>query len=150
MPTGVYVRTKEYRQKLREAMERRVNPGKNKSEETKRKIGDAQRGKPKSEAFRQKCRERMKGVAFFKGHKHSPENTEKMKKRLLGKNHWNWKGGIYPDTKEGRMKYSVSLRRRKNGFTDEIFDARIKEQNGLCAICGVALERGLTGKAASA
>lgn len=96
MPRGVYIRTPEYRQKQRLAMFRHENPGRNKSEETKRKIGDAQRGKPKSEVFKEKCRQRMKGTAFFKGRKHSPAFSQLMSKVHSGSNHHNWKGGITP------------------------------------------------------
>jgi hypothetical protein len=66
MPRGVYVRTEEYRQKQREAMARHANPGKNKSDETRRKIGDAMRGRPKSEGFRAKCSARMaEAIAYL-------------------------------------------------------------------------------------
>ncbi len=149
MPTGVYLRTDAYRQKQREAMRRRENPGKNKSEETRRLIGDSQRGKPKSEEFKEKCRLRMIGKpSFFKGHKHSHEVVLQMRKRLLGGNHWNWKGGVCP--KERRNAYNVSLRRKKNGFSEELFATRLAEQRGKCAVCSVSLGVGLSATAASA
>lgn len=148
MPTGVYIRTEEYRQKQREAMFKRVNPGKNKSEATRKKIGDAQRGKAKSEEFKNKCRKRMSGVAFFKGHKHSPETLEVYKKQRRGDKHYNWKGGIcFGDNK---IKYSVNLRRVKIGFTPELFQFIFNSQNGKCAICNIILGKGMTLTAACA
>lgn len=43
------------------------------SDEQKRHIGDVQRGVPKTEEFKQKCRKRMKGIVFFKGYYHTEE-----------------------------------------------------------------------------
>lgn len=91
MPTGVYIRTEEYRQKQREAMFKRVNPGKNKSEATRKKIGDAQRGKAKSEEFKNKCRKRMSGVAFFKCNLvlgHANDNIEILKSAISYLEKW--------------------------------------------------------------
>jgi len=80
----------------------RTSPFKGKkrwTEEQRKKIGDAQRGKPKSEEFRKKCSERMKGVAFFKGHKH----TEQYKKEMsqLMKKLKPWEKSIAKRTKHG-------------------------------------------------
>lgn len=126
----------------------RYSPFKGKSrwtEEQRKKIGDVQRGIPKSEEFSKKCSERMKGKAFFKGHKQSEYQKSVM--RNMGKEkHYNWKGGITSD----KSTYTISLRRKKNGFSPDLFESRMKEQNGLCAICGIMLESGLTSKAASA
>lgn len=97
MPRGVFVRTQEYRQKMRDAMARRENPGRNKTEETKKKIGLSQKGKPESDEFKKKCSERMAGKpGFFRGKTHTREWVEEMKNRLLGENHWNWKRGVTP------------------------------------------------------
>ena len=145
MPTGVYIRTPEYREKQRQAMLRRINPGKFKSEETKKRIGDAQRGKPKSEEFKTKCRERMKGISFFKGHKQSEYQRQLMREKC-GERHYNWKGGIARD----KNKYNISLRRLKNGWTRDLFDEILKKQNNECAICRISLITGMYGNAASA
>lgn len=139
MPTGVYFRTVEYRQKQREAMLRRINPGKNKSDATKRKISEAQRGKTKSDSFKEKCRQRMIGVAFFRGRKHRPESIALIKERNSGQNHYNWRGGIAFN----KNQYSVSLRRKKNGFSTELFNLLMEKQKGLCAICEIKLSTGL-------
>lgn len=149
MPTGVYVRTAEYRQKQRDAMARRTNPGQNKSEETKKKIGDAQRGKPKSEEFREKCSKKMLGKpSFFLGQKHSEETKQKMSNDRGGDKHPCWQGKN--STGATKSQYSVNLRREKHGFTQELFNNLMIEQDGKCAICGTVLNDGTPIHAASA
>ena len=71
-----------------------------------------------------------------------------MKNRLLDKNHWNWRGGVTRG--KTKSEYSVSLRRKKHGFTEEIFTQKMKEQKGGCAICSVVLGDGLNERTASA
>lgn len=115
------------------------------TEEQKKAIGDKQRGIPKSEEFSKKCSERMKGKAFFKGHKQS-EYQKSVMRNMSKDKHYNWKGGIASD----KIKYNIAFRRKKNGFSPDLFESRMKEQNGLCAICGIILESGLPSKAASA
>jgi hypothetical protein len=128
MPTGVYVRTEEYRQKQREAMLRRVNPGKNKSEETRKKISESSKKRKYSEETRKKHSLLMKDKpGFFKGKKHSKESKEKISKALTGEKHYNWKGGIsakslyVPERRTGRYKQ---------------WKKKIFEKNGkICSIC---------------
>lgn len=149
VPRGMYVRTDAYRQKQREAMARRENPGLHKSDETRRKIGDAQRGKPKSEEFRLKCRERAKGrPSPMLGRKHTDEFVQMKRKAWSGEGHPKWKGGIVKAL--GKSQYSVSLRRKKNGFSIELYDQRLAAQDGKCAICCVELTTGLREQSASA
>lgn len=132
MPTGVFIRTAEYRAKMSKAMILRGSLGPM-SPETKIKVGNAQRGRKMSEENRKKQSERMKGVAFFKGHKHKPESIEKIKESGSGDKHYNWKGGI---TKvRTKSEYTLMLKRKKNGFTEELFKSRLDEQGGKCAIC---------------
>lgn len=109
-------------------MLRRVNPGKNKNEETKKKIGDAQRGKPKSEAFRKKCSERMKGKpGFFKGCKHTTEFSALMSRIHGGANHHNWKGGVTP--LHAKLRHSPEYKAwRSVVFARDGF---------VCVLCGV-------------
>jgi hypothetical protein len=147
MPRGVYVRTEEYRQKLHFAMLGHKNP---KSLATRKKLSDAQKGKPKSDAFRQKCHDRMVGrPGFFTGKRHTKEWIEQMKERLLGANHWNWRGGVCSGM--SKSDYAVALQRHKAGFSEELFAERLAEQGGCCPICGMKLEmRGLTFAVASA
>lgn len=63
------------------------------SEEQKRRIGDSQRGIKKSEDFKEKCRQRMAGKAFFKGKKHTDQWKKDMSARVSGDKHYNWGDG---------------------------------------------------------
>jgi hypothetical protein len=82
----------ETKQKLREI-------SKNMSEETKKKIGDAHRG-------RKQCEEHIRnGVEARKGYKHSEETKQKIGKSNKGSVSWN-KGGICSE--ETKLKMSKS------------------------------------------
>jgi len=59
------------------------------TDEQKKKIGDAARGRKMSEEFKEKCRQRMKGIAFFKGRKQSEKQKEMMRARK-GEKHYNY------------------------------------------------------------
>ena len=127
MPRGIYIRTPEYRQKQREAMFRHENPGKNKSEETKIKIGNAQRRKPKSDEFREKCRERMKGIPFRLGIKLSPEERlNKSQTNCKGDKHWNWRGGLVKENQKERQSIEYRIWRQ----------AVFERDNFICTECG--------------
>ena len=103
------------------------------SEEQKLKISKALKGIPKSEEFKLKCSDRLKGkTSFFKGKKQTLKHKKAMEE-ISGKNHYNYKGRN--STGENASNYSVRLRREKIGFTQELFDQRLKEQNNKCAIC---------------
>jgi hypothetical protein len=122
------------------------------TDEQRKRIGDAQRGVIKSDSFKEKCRQRMKGVAFRKGIKHTDEFKQMVSERHTGEKHHKWRGGISgkPHSKK-RSEYSIGLKRRQNGFTEELFNKRLHEQNGLCAICSVELQhRSMTGSSAAA
>ena len=75
------------------------------TEEQKKKIGDAQRGKPKSEEFKEKCRQRMTGKpGFMKGH-HQSEKQKAIMRARGGKNHYNYGKGInarHGQSREGK------------------------------------------------
>lgn len=82
------------------------------SEETKKKIGDALRGRHyHSDEFKAKLAERNKTSKHNVGRKHTPETIEKMKKNNrranLGKPAWN-RGltGLHKRSIEWREKYS--------------------------------------------
>lgn len=71
----------------------------------RKRIGDSQRGKPESEAFKEKCRQRMKGKpSFFKGH-HQSEKQKAMMRARVGEKHYNWGKGInarHGNAREGK------------------------------------------------
>lgn len=98
------------------------------SDETRKKIGDAQRGKPKSEAFKAKLSAyRKTQPGFFKGKKHSPEFRELMRKVHGGAAHHNWKGGISPE--HGRI--------RSSGQYAQWRKAVFERDNFTCVNCGM-------------
>ncbi len=123
--------------------------GKNRwSEEQKIEIGNSQKGKPKSEEFKLKCSERLKNKpSFFKGKKQTKKHREAMEK-ISGINHYNYKGR--DSTGENASDYSVRLRREKIGFTKELFEKRLMEQNNKCAICGCEFDEQIYMKKKSA
>ena len=78
--------------------------GKKRSEETKKKLSEANKGKKLSEETKRKMSEVMKGRIFteewkrkmseaHKGFKHSEETKRKMREKHKGKKHPSWKGG---------------------------------------------------------
>lgn len=132
MPTGVYVRTAEWRRIMSEAQKRvrnRPSPmlGKHHSEETKRKIALNNKGFKGHIPWNKG----KKGFpAYWKGKKMSEDACQKMKKadRTLtsGKNHYNWKGGITPEYRKMRNSVEYKLWR----------EAVFKRDNYTCQICG--------------
>jgi len=49
-----------------------------------------------------------------------------------------------------KTECSIAARRKKHGFTRELYAARLESQRGACAICEVELKDGLREQAASA
>lgn len=91
--------SEERKQALREINAQRVV-----SEETRRKIGEAHKGKKFSEEHKRKISEALKGK-HRKGHPHTPESIQKLKKALTGRKNPH-KG--YPRSEECRKKLSES------------------------------------------
>jgi hypothetical protein len=75
----------------------RTSPFKGKkrwTDEQKKKIGDASRGRKMSDEFKEKCRQRFLGKSsFMKGH-HQTEKQKAIMRAMSGKNHYNWGRGI--------------------------------------------------------
>jgi hypothetical protein len=120
---------------IRKIVETRKNNGSYKhTEETKRKIGLSQKGKPKPWMIGNRngtysSTKFKKGmVAPMKGRKlsieHIRKSVETRMKNYSKENHWNWKGGItnYPYPKEFNKELRLKIRQRDN-FT--------------CCLCGM-------------
>lgn len=91
----------EWKETLSLSLKGKPSPFKGKSrwtDEQKKRIGEAQRGKPKSEEFKKNLSEyRKTQPGFFKGKKHTQEWRDAMSMIRAGENHHNWKGGITPE-----------------------------------------------------
>lgn len=57
------------------------------SEETRRKMSEAKKGKPRDEATRQKIAAGLKGRSNFQGKKHTAETKDVMAEKKLGNDH---------------------------------------------------------------
>ena len=69
--------------------------GKKLSEETKRKIGLSSLGKKHTQEAKIKMSKALKGRVFTDKWKQKMKDTwAKNRKNRLGKNHWNWQGGV--------------------------------------------------------
>lgn len=106
----------------------RLSPfkGKNRwTDEQKKRIGEIQRGRILSEETKRKISEANKGqIPWIKGKKH----TEASIRMFSGKNNGNWTGG--------RDRYKRKEALRRYNISIEKFDEMLDNQKGLCAICG--------------
>lgn len=114
MPTGVYIRTEETREKTRQArlgqywsdeikkrlsksrLERKVKLGFINSPETRLKISEAKRGHQQSEECKQKRSLSLMGNKNSLGYKHSLEIRQKQSESHKGEKAPNWRGGVTP------------------------------------------------------
>ena len=87
----------------------KINVGKKRSEETKKKISEANKGKKFSSRL---------------GIKHSKETRKKMSKARKGEKHWNWQGGISFE------EYGID-------WTDDLKESIRKRDNYICNLCGI-------------
>lgn len=132
MPAGIYIRTEEHNRNISKANKGK-NRGENCSEETRRKLSEALKGKRFSENHRKKLSESHQGIKL----------SEKAKQKLrdfmtgkFGKDATNWKGGISTtnnlirnslDYKEwrimvfGRDNYTCQECGNKNGNGKDIY-----------------------------
>jgi len=108
--------SEEYRKKISEALKGRSswNKGKHFSEEDKKKMSEAKKKNP---------------VRYWLGKKRPNLHSEefKIKMRLQkGEKHWNWKGGVTPESE--RVRKSVELKEWKR--------ACLRRDNFTCKKCG--------------
>lgn len=86
--------------------------------------------------------------SFWKGKHHSEKHKQSMRERI-GDKSGGWRGGKFNNA-ENRSVYAVNLRREKIGFTKEIFNQRLKEQDNKCAICNCVFDENIAMKKKSA
>lgn len=129
MPTGIYFRTRETREILSLAAHTRIRAPH--SEETCKRIGDAQRGKKRKALLKESIIKRTE-TRRKNGWMKNPESTRlKMSinnaramegrvawnKGLIGygakENHWNWKGGKTPEVYPKEFNASLKLKIRE-------------------------------------
>jgi len=93
------------------------------SEERKKKIGNAHRGKKLSEEIKRKISEAKKGRRC------SPKTEFKRGEMPRGKNHPSWKGGITP--LHQRIRHCFKYRQwRSDVFTGDNFTCQVCEKRG--------------------
>lgn len=90
MPTGIYPR-KPMSQVTKDKIAQRIK-GIKRSIETRRKIGEAQKGRPINWKAIYAMREKTLGNKFQLGRKHTPEEIQKIIDAQTGDKHWAWKG----------------------------------------------------------
>ena len=106
MPTGVYVRTEEYRRRMSKAM-----TGIKHSDEMKRKMSETMKGRPSH----------RKGKHLTEAHKSNLSKA--MKGRFTGPDSFHWRGGILKD-------------KRRNMGLIETFRAQSSDGIIRCHFCG--------------
>lgn len=118
MPRGIYERTEELKKQLSES-----HKGYKMPESQKNKISKANKGKPKSEEH--KINAGLASGNARKGNKypnmshiHSVETKKRISKnrkgKYVGKDHWNWLGGLWknPYPKEFNPSLKLKIRTR--------------------------------------
>ncbi len=121
MPKGIYKRTKEQIDRIKQlASNRKGTKYAPFSKEWKKRIGDAQRGKkkpPRTEEHRRKISENRKGKCIIpKGTKRPPRSKEWSNKiskarigMITGSKNPRWKGGITPENLKIRNSVEARL-----------------------------------------
>jgi hypothetical protein len=135
--------SQEIRDKISNSMKGKPSPFKGitnrYTDEQKKKIGDFFRGRKQSAETIAKKSAMMKGcISPMKGRHHTEEHKQKLREKI-GELSPGWRGGKFNNA-ISRSQYSVDLRRLKNGFTKEIFEQRLREQNNKCAICNCGFD----------
>ena len=115
MPTGIYVRTKEYREIMRKVMHKAWGSGKM----------QGARGIKHTEAWKERQSKVMKEKELPQAFKKGKSPSNKGKQHLRGEKHWNWQGGI--DEEHKRIKQSAEYKEWRN--------AVYKKDNWTCVEC---------------
>ncbi len=122
MPSGVYERTIEYRKKLSEACK-----GKILSLEHRKKLSEAHLKNP-TRYWLGKKRSKEDIEKFRKSHLGKKQTKETILKRIKkGAEHYNWQGGITPETRK----------RTRGTFWKRVADKIRERDNNTCQICGL-------------
>jgi len=128
--SGIYIRTAENRENIR-----KVRTGTHLSEETKKKLSLALKGRKRSEEFKRKISELKKGNKYCLGRKHSIETRIKMSNSARkGKKSNLWKGGTTSTNKTIRMSGEYKLWR----------EAVFERDDYTCIWCGARNGNGKT------
>ena len=103
------------------------------TEEHKKKMSEAMKGRLCSNELREKRSKFMMGNTISKGITHSIETREKHKKQMTGENNHNWKGGITKDNdkKRNSMEYKFWRREvfKRDRWTCTACNKKVKEIN---------------------
>ena len=143
MPKGVFIRTEEFKKKISEALK-----GKLKSEETRRKMSERQKGeknhffgKKLSEEHKRKMSEAHKGKKHFEETKQKIGETSKGRNPMLGKHHSEETkrkiSEAYKGDKNPQWKGGLSFEPYTVDWTDDLRESIRKRDNHICQLCGI-------------
>ena len=105
-----------------------TNIGKKCSEETKRKIGLANRGRVMSDETKEKLRKAHTGMVV------SQETKDKLRKLFLGRENKWCRGDKHPRWKGGPTEWS---KKKRSSTQDKLWRRAVKERDGnRCVWCG--------------
>jgi len=113
MPKGIYKRTPKILAKLKDNFGKEVGfsywKGKERSDDTKKKIQQYRIGRKASEETKEKMRlARIGKSSPFKGKKHSKETKISISEKLQGAKSHTWKGGVTSENE--RIRHSVNIK----------------------------------------
>jgi hypothetical protein len=117
-------RTEQTKKNISKGLKGKKNAlGAKKSEEVKMNISNKLKGRKKSkEHIRKIVEARKRG----KGYKMSEKSIEKMRKKLRGEKHWNWKGGM------SNLISRIRATQKYRDWRTSVF----KRDNFICQNCG--------------